>query len=570
MLKWSLGRTFRAFRDPQIVLFTGVAAIVAFLVLYPTVFLFYGSVTDTPLGVPGTLTFKNYIEAYSDLETYTLLVNSLVFSLGSATLSVTMGLLLAWVTVRTNAFYRTIFGLTAILPNILPPLLVSISWMFLLNPTNGLINVWFEFFFGFKPFNIYSMGGLIWVEALVTAPLAFLIIAGALRRMDPALEEAAKAAGSSELRVIGRITVPLMKPAILAAWFLNFIRAIESFDTPAIIAVPAGIDVFTTKIYREAMGSFPTNHNLAATYGVGLLAITLLSVRIYRRTTSHAERYATVTGKGFRSQLIDLGRWRFLVSCVPLLLLTVMVLLPLLTLLLLSVLPYYHVPTWSDLVANVTLKHYRFVFQDDRVLTAIWNSFRLAIGGATLCMVLACLVSYITVRSRIPGRGILEGLAFVPWAFPGTALAIGLLWAYINFPLPVYNTLWLLLIAYVTRFLPYGLRATNSTIIQIHNELEEASVACGAGFLTTFRRILVPLMRPGVIAGWIILATTFIREFGTSIFLYSPGAEPIGPMIYFLFQDNLYGVVGAIGLLVCLLSMALIAAARAWSKAELL
>jgi len=169
---------------------------------------------------------------------------------------------------------------------------------------------------------------------------------------------------------------------------------------------------------------------------------------------------------------------------------------------------------------------------------------------------------------KIPGRGILEGLAFVPWAFPRTTLAIGLLWAYVDFPLPVFNTLWIRLIAYISRFLPYGIRATNSTIIQIHKELEETSVACGAGFAITFRRIMMPLMRPGIIGGWILLATQFIREFGTSIFLYSPGAEPMGPLIFFLYQDTRYGIIGALGLLVCTISMILAAVGLRYTRME--
>lgn len=242
-----------------------------------------------------------------------------------------------------------------------------------------------------------------------------------------------------------------------------------------------------------------------------------------------------------------------------------MVLFPLVTLLLISFLPYYFVPTLADL-QTLTLKHYRDIIRDDRTLTALWNSLRLALGGASICMVLAMLISYITVKTKIFGREILEALAFIPWAFPGAALAMGLLWAYVDFPLPVFNTLWILLIAYISRFLPYGLRATNSTIIQIHNELEEASVACGAGFAATFRRIVVPLMGRGIVAGWILLVTQLIREFGTSIFLYSPGAEPLGPLIYFLYQDSRYGAVAVLGLLLCVVSMIIVAAGLQFAR----
>jgi iron(III) transport system permease protein len=183
-------------------------------------------------------------------------------------------------------------------------------------------------------------------------------------------------------------------------------------------------------------------------------------------------------------------------------------------------------------------------------------------------MALAAITAYITVRTKIAGRGILEGLTFIPWAFPGTALAIGLLWAYVDFPIPVYGTIWIIMIAYITRFLPYGLRSVSSTIIQIHKELEEASSACGAGFLATFRRILIPLMRPGLMAGWIILATIYMREFSASIFLYSPGSEPLGPLLYFLYLDGLHGPMGALGLLISVISIILIAIAQRFSKWE--
>jgi iron(III) transport system permease protein len=437
----------------------------------------------------------------------------------------------------------------------------------LLNPSNGLINGLLVKAFGLKQglFNIYSIPGLIFVEALILTPLAFLIVAAALKSMDPSLEESAKTLGSGEFGIMSRITFPLMRPAILAAATLNFVRAVESFDTPAIIALPARIEVFTTKIWREALGSFPTNHNLAAAYGVGILIIALLFVYLYRRFTSQVESFSTVTGKGFRPHQIDLGRWRYLASGVAFLLLLLLVVLPMLVLLLVAILPYYHVPTWQTW-SHLTLDHFRYVWTTPRVHRAFANSLLLALLGATACMLLASVASYITVRTKLTGRGILEGLIFIPWAFPGTALALGLLWAYIDFPIPVYATIWIILIAYVTRFLPYGMRAVSSTIIQVHKELEEASVACGAGFLATFRRVLIPMMRPGVMAGWIILMTIFMREFSATLFLYSPGAEPLGPLLYFLYLDGMRGRVAAIGLIISVISVILIAIAQRYSR----
>lgn len=566
---WSRTRIGAFLSQPVSWVFLIVGGIIGFLSLYPTVFLFYGSLTDAPLGVPGHFTLQNYVRAYTDPEAYPLLLNSFIFGLGSSGLSVLLASTLAWITIRTNAPFRRLFELTAIIPNILPPLLVSISWVMLLNPSNGLINASLVKLLGMDrgPFNIYSLAGLIFVEALILTPLAFLIIAAALKSMDPSLEESAKTLGSSEFGVASRITFPLIRPAILAAATLNFVRAVESFDTPAIIALPARIEVFTTKIWREALGSFPTNHNLAATYGVGILAIALLFVYLYRRFTSQVESFSTVTGKGFRPHQIDLGPWRYLASTVAFLLLVLLVLLPILVLLLVALLPYYHVPTWQTW-SHLTLDHFRYIWATPRVHRAFGNSLFLALAGATACMLLASLASYISVRTKLAGRAILEGLVFIPWAFPGTALALGLLWAYVDFPIPVYATIWIILIAYVTRFLPYGMRAVSSTIIQVHKELEEASVACGAGFLATFRRVLIPMMRPGVMAGWIILVTIFMREFSATLFLYSPGSEPLGPLLYFLYLDGMRGRVAAIGLVISVISVILIAVAQRYSRWE--
>ena len=554
-------------RDPFTPAAIVVAAIVAMLAVYPTAMLFYGSFTDADLGQPGALTLANYASAYGDPETYRLLADSFVFAAGAAAGSLALAVTLAWITVRSNAPLRQVFGLVAIVPNVFPPALLAIAWTLLASPSVGLLNAVLKSIFHLEngPLNIYSMPGLIFVEALVLTPLAYLIIAAALRGMDPSLEESARMAGSSQWRIVRRITFPLMRPAILAAATLNFVRALESFDTPAIIALPARIEVFTTKIYREALAAYPPDYNLAATYGVSLLGIALVFVWLYRRFTARVERFATVTGKGYRPNLVDLGRWRWVAAGGAALILIMIVVLPVLMLFITSLLPYYQVPTAAS-IELLTLKHYDYIFTNDRVYQALGNSVFLAVAGATAAMLLAGLVGYITVKTKVWGRGLLEGLTFLPWAFPSTALAIGLLWGYVRIPLPIYATIWLLLIAYVTRFLPYGLRAVTSTIVQIHNDLEEASRAAGGGVWTTLRRILLPLMRPGLIAGWMLLATIFMREFSLSLFLYSPSSEPIGPLLYFLWLDGQIGAVGALGMLVSVVSAILVAVASRYSR----
>jgi iron(III) transport system permease protein len=558
-----------ALRTPLLPLTLVVGGLIAFLSLQPTVMLFYGSVSDAPLGRPGKLTLENYRIAYSDPETFEVILNSFVFAAGSALLSIVFAAAIAWVVVRTNAPGRRFLELIAVVPNIMPPLLIAVAWTFLLNPSTGVINVVVMTVLGLSeaPFNVYSMPGMIFVEGLILTPLAFLIIAAALRSMDPSLEESARMSGSPHFKIVRRVTLPLVRPAILAAAILNFVRAIESFDTPAILALPARIDVFTSKIYKEALDAFPPNHNLAASYGMSLLVITLSLVYVYRVMIRRAERFATVTGKGFRPAVIELGRLRYLPVAVAAGILVLLVVFPFLILLLTSVLPYFPMPL-DEAMRLLTTKHYTTIVSDDRVWSAMGNSLFLAVVGPTLCMLLASLTAYITVKTTIVGRGIVEALSFLPFAFPGTALGIGLLWAYVHFPIPVTATIWILLIGYITRFLPYGLRSMTATIVQIHRELEEASQISGGGFVVTFRKILLPLMKPGFLGGWILLATIFIREFSLSVFLYTPASEPIGPLLYHLWLDGLHGRMAALGVVLTLVCTGLVMVAMRLARSR--
>src|SRR5262245_25569781 len=564
MLERVLG-SFR--RDPQLMVVLFIGLVIAYLSLSPTLMLFYGSFRSNPIGVPGNFTLAHYLHAYSDPLTYQLLFNSFVFASGSAILATFLAGILAWISIRTNAPFRRLFELTAIVPNIFPPVMLAVSWTILLSPRTGLFNRFAMQFFDLTaaPLNLYSLWGMVFVEALITTPLAFLIISAALYSMDPALEESARVAGSSNLQVAWRITFPIVRPALLAATMLNFVRAIESFDTPAIIALPARIEVFTTKIYRETIWAFSANQNLAAAYGVSLLVVTMLFVCFYRRLTARSERYVTVTGRGYRPTIIDLGKWRYPAATVAGLILTLIVVLPFLVMIYVSVITYVHVPgakTWELL----TFDNYRVNLTDARTFRALKNSIFLAVGGATVCMLLAALTAWVTTKTKTAGRGMIEALTFIPWAFPGTALAIGLLWTYVYVPLPIYGTLWILLIGYLTRFLPYGLRTMTSTIVQLHDDLQQASMVCGASFLATFRRILLPLLRPGFIAGWIILSTIYLREFSTSVFLYSPGSEPLGPLLYHFYVDGNLGPMCSLALIVSLVCVLLILTARRIGK----
>lgn len=530
---------------------------VGFLTLYPTGMLICGSLSSE-FGTCGNFTFAKYVTAYSDPRVAGAVANTLVFAVGTATLATLLAMLVAWVTVRTNTPLRGTFEILAIAPNLLPAILVSVAWTLLLSPDNGMINALIRNTLGLTspPFNIYTMPGMIFVEAMVTFPLAVLIIAGALKSMDPAMEEAARVAGAGNLRIALGVTFALIWPAILAAWLLNFVRAAESFETPGILAIPARIEVVTTLIRKLTQVIFPPDHGLAAALGAILVAVTVITVYGYRTMTKRVERFVTVTGRGFRPSIIDLGRMKWATAAFSVILLGLTLLLPISVLFIASLEPYIHVPTWET-IGLLSFSNYIKLFTDTRSLRVMYNSIFLAAAGATLAMILSSAISYITVKTKGFGRGLLETLSFLPFSFPGIVLAVGFLWAYIRTPL--YFTIWILLIAYITRFIPFGIRATSSTIVQIHNDLEDASKLCGASFLRTFREIILPMLKPGFLAGWILLAGIFIREVSTSILLVSPGNEVIGVYIFTLYEDGRSHVLSALGIIVTIISVALIA-----------
>ncbi len=275
--------------------------------------LLYGSIRSAPIGEPGaTYTIQNYIKAYFDKEFYLLLLNSVYYALGTCTLTFLIGTFLAWVSERTNTPFKKLFIVMSLIPFIIPGILSTISWILLLSPKIGLINIVIKEAFGLEaaPFNVYSMWGMIWAESIHLYPLVFLLMSAAFRNMDTSLEEAALTAGSSTWQTFRKVTLPLMRPAMFSVLLINFIRGIEAFEVPALIGVPAKISVFTTKIFL-AIHQFPSDFGLAGAYAVTLLVISTVGVLIYGKITRREERYATVTGKGYRPRVIDLGSWKY-------------------------------------------------------------------------------------------------------------------------------------------------------------------------------------------------------------------------------------------------------------------
>ena len=549
--------------NSQTLILVGATLFVLYLAGVPLVMLLYGSIRSAPIGEPGaTFTIQNYIKAYFDREFYRLLLNSVYYALGTCSLTFLIGTFLAWVSERTNTPLKKLFVVMSLIPFIIPGILSTISWILLLSPKIGLINIAIKETLGLEtaPFNVYTMWGMIWAESIHLYPLVFLLMSAAFRNMDTSLEEAALTAGSSTWQTFRKVTLPLMRPAMFSVLLINFVRGIEAFEVPALIGVPAKVSVFTTKIFL-AIHQFPSDFGLAGAYAVTLLAISTVGVLVYGRITRKEERYATVTGKGYRPRVIDLGGWKWLTLGISFFIFFLAVILPVFVLLWSSFIPYYGVPS-RELMEKMTWANYQYIINYPLALTAFKNSFYLSVGSATLVMLLTSIISWITVKTRLPGRAFLDNLTFIPIAMPGIVLGVSLIWVYLTLPIPIYGTIWVLLLAYITKFMPYGIRAASASMIQINNELEEASFTAGGTWFQTFRKIILPLLMPGFTAGWIYISIIALRELSTSILLYSYNSTVLSIMAFDLWEGGQYTYVCALGVLMVLLLVTMAAVAR--------
>jgi len=543
-----------------------VTAMVIYLTLIPLMMMIYGSFLDAPPGAEGSFTLNNYVKAFDNPILYKAVFNSLIFALGGGSLSFAIGGLLAWFTERTNTPLKGLIYTAVFIEIMIPGILESISWILLLSPKIGLINVYTMALFGLReaPFNVYSMGGMIWAFGVGSYAVPFLLMAAAFRSMDPALEEAAFVSGSGILQTLHRITLRLMLPSMLATWLLLFIRGMETFEVPAILGIPAGIVVLSTEVYLAARQA-PTDFNLAATFAMVYLVVALIGLYFYFRATRFAERYAVISGKGFRPVVMNLGAWRFVASGACLLLLFVSALLPLLVIVYTSFLPWYSAPSVKSF-KMMSLDNYRFLAEYEPMLNALKNNIILGISSASVTVFLTSVIAWIVLRTSVSGRKILDALAFSPIAIPGVVFGLSLMWLYLTLPIPVYGTLWILFIAYVSNFMPIALRACNASLLQVNKELEEASNVSGAAWWNTFRRIVLPLILPGMFVGWAYVLSLTFKVLSLPILLGHAGTEVMPVLIFDLYEAGQYTVLNALGVGVIVLVTIIIVAARGVSR----
>ena len=530
------------------------AAVVALIVLVvlPLLFLLVGSIR----GEEG-LSLEHFTEALSGRLYLQALVNSLVLGAWTGLFSVVIGLPMAWAVSRTNVPFPALFRVTATLSYLSPPFLTAIAYVNLFSPNAGLINVLLRDVVGvpWLTFNVFSMAGLVLVTVLHTFPFVFLLASSALQSVDASYEEAAQILGAGRARTALLVTLPLIAPAVLAGTLLSFVNAIALFGSQAILGLPGRIVTLPTRIY--ALFDYPPQYGLASALSLLFIVITVAALYLQHRFLARRS-YVTVGGKGARPQLIDLGpmRWALLGLCLAVF--AVAIVLPYGALIAVSLSKSWGLSFWK----NLTLDNYRFVLLEYNVTQrAILNSLLLATLAATIAVLLGAVIGWIDVRTKATGRRLLDYAALVPLGLPGIVMAVALIQFWLTMPIALYGTLTILLLAYVGRYIPLGVRAANTSLRQIDASLEESARVLGASWARTLREVTLPLIRPGLFAGWLLVFVPVIQELSASILLFSSSSITLAVAVYNLYETGYTEPVAALAMVnVAIISIALLVA----------
>jgi iron(III) transport system permease protein len=531
-----------------------ITAMIGITVIYPLSIMVLGTFKSTPPGEPSPLTLNNYVTMFSSDWFWVELGHTIWISVGGTILGVFLGVSMAWIVTRTDTPWVGKLEIPLIVPFFLSPFIGALAWTGLASADYGLINGWFQSLFGVRPFEIFGPWGIIWVMGLYYSPYAFLIVAGTLRNMDPTLEEAAMSAGANKLQTMLRVTLPLMAPGILASAILIFVAAAEQFGIPSVLAMNQRWYVLTTRIFYFLRG-YPQDYSMGATVAMVMLVFTGGMVFMRNRIMRHRE-FVTVGGKSFRPHVIPLGKWRYVALSYLLAYIMLSVILPFGTFIAISFFKFWSI---QPKMKYLTLDNWRYIlFEYPTTWVAIKNSLLLSIGGAAIATLISAVIAWVVVRSNAFGKDVLDTIATLPVAVPGLILGVAYLWAWIRSPIPVYGTIWILMIAYVSRFIPYSLRSIESTLRQIDKSLEESANISGASWLRTFWSVSLPLLKPGLVAGFILLFVTFIRELSCSILLYSSESVVFSVTMFDLWRDGMFPKLAVIGTLQLFITVAVL------------
>ena len=537
--------------------FAAVALVIGFLVVYPVGMMLGG----TFLTEQGEFTLVHWRKIWDTPVLLEGLRNTLFVTLSSTALGVLFGLGLAIIVSRTDTPMRGYFEFISILPFVTPPIIAGLAWQILADGQSGVLNMIFDALNIPVRVNVMSISGVIFVTTLFLIPFVFLITNGILRSINPELEEASSVCGAGRFTTFLRITVPLLMPGITSAALLAFMYSNIVFGIHATLGMPVNIWFLTTLIY-QSLNVYPIDWNQAAILAFFLMvfgaAATYLQIRILGRAS-----YATITGKGFRSKIVSLGGWRWVTWGLCVTYIFVVAILPYMILFLRSMSPYMFQPgiTFLDIFSNWQFdKYYTILLGEDNVSRrSIRNSFLLALAAATTVMVLTGVAAYILTKTKTWGKQVLNFLCMIPLALPGIVLGVAILWGYTRPEIMLYGTIWILLVAYVTKDLPLGLRSTHASFLQVHPELEEAARVCGAGWIRQLFNVTIPLVRPGLAIGFVLVFADILREVGASILLYSHGNEVVAYVLFNMWEDGRYQLLSAFIIITTFITLAVVA-----------
>jgi iron(III) transport system permease protein len=466
-----------------------------------------------------------------------------------------IGVTLAWLIARSDMPFKRVLDPLNMIPFYLSSVVGALSWQVIAAPRSGLINSLLAPLFSEPPFNVYSVGGIALVLGLFYAPYVYLFTLGSLQAMDASLEDAARMSGASKLKTALRITLPLSAPAILSACILVFVTAAGIFGVPLVLGVPGSVHTLSTLIYRS-INEYPADFATAAILSSALFIFTAVFT-VAQILLLRGRRFTTVTGKGYRPRMVDLGRWRWPALAVNALYL-VFVIGPFVALLMVS---FQDAWTGAFDWARLTLANYhKVVFVDATARRGLVNSLVISTIGATLAVAVCLLLALAIHRTRLPAREGIAPLAMVPVTVPGIVFGLGFLVALITTPL--YGTLWIIMIAYIVHYLPTGLRNSESLVQSVSRELDESARMAGATWRRAMARIVIPLIAPGIVSLWLLLFVTYIREVSSSMMLFTYGTETMSIALIRIMEYEPYGVSGAFGVLQTLLVLACVAAIR--------
>ncbi len=506
------------------------SAIVGATIITPILVVFWRSFTTGRLGFDTGLNLANYLRVFGDKDIIPMLSNSVIYAAGSALLGTTLGALLAWIVARTNTPGKTLVELMPIYPLLMPPIFDNIAWILLLAPKSGILNNFLRESWGIQEqvFNAFSLPAMIWVFGLASVPLGYLFLLPVFLSFDPSLEESAYIAGSKPMHTMLRITFPLVIPAFLSTLVLNFLRGLRSFGTPVLQGSPGGINVFVAKVYDSIALEF--SPGLATAYSSILIFLSILSLLFYVRTTRFSERYATITGKGYRVKVIDIGPWRYVTFLAVFLYFLVGIAIPFVVLIVVSMIPYFDYETFMLFPTNAVATNYYAVMRHPSFIAGLYNSLTLSVTIALVTVFTGIVMAFTVYRTRAYGTKVFEFIGTLPLAFPPLVLSVGLVIIILGTPL--YNTLWALGLGLFVAHFPYALRNASGAIVNIHKELDEAAWVHGAKWRHVFFKVTLPILRPSVAGALFYIFIEAVRNIDVAVLLVAPGTE-YGPVTLF-------------------------------------